>query len=71
MKSSSSSSSGPASEWTELLTHCIRSSRQARIYFADEVLFKHLNRFQEYLIDCPSADVRQKKSFELHFLFPP
>jgi len=22
------------------------------------VLFKHLNRFQEYLIDCSAADIR-------------
>lgn len=48
---------GNASEWTELLSHCIRCSRQARIYIAQEVLFKHPNRFQEYLLDCPTADV--------------
>lgn len=59
MRNESSSSSGPANEWTELLSHCIRSSRQARIYLANEVLFKHPSRFQEYLIDCPSADVSE------------
>lgn len=50
--------SGPANDWTELLVHCIRWSRSARIYFAEEVLFKYPNRFQEYLIDCTSAEIR-------------
>jgi hypothetical protein len=50
-------SSGPANDWTELIIHCIRWSRKARYYLAEEVLFKHPNRFQEYLIDCTSAEV--------------
>jgi hypothetical protein len=50
-------SSGPANDWTELIIHCIRWSRKARYYLAEEVLFKHSNRFQEYLIDCTSAEV--------------
>ncbi|CAF4338544.1 unnamed protein product, partial [Adineta steineri] len=49
---------GPANEWTELIIHCIRWSRKARYYLAEEVLFKHQNRFQEYLIDCTSAEIR-------------
>ncbi|CAF0890240.1 unnamed protein product [Adineta ricciae] len=49
---------GAASEWTELVTHCLRYSRRARQYFVEEVLFKHPNRFHEYLIDCMSADIR-------------
>jgi ubiquitin carboxyl-terminal hydrolase 9/24 len=53
--------SGPASDWSELISHCIRCSRKARAYLAEEVLFKHQNRFQEYLIDCTSPEVRQKK----------
>jgi len=50
-------SSGPANDWTELIIHCIRWSRKARYYLAEEVLFKYPNRFQEYLIDCTSAEV--------------
>jgi ubiquitin carboxyl-terminal hydrolase 9/24 len=55
--------SGVANEWTDLISHCLRSSRKAREYFAEEVLFKHTNRFQEYLIDCPTADVRKQDFF--------
>ncbi|CAF0941972.1 unnamed protein product [Adineta ricciae] len=49
---------GPANEWTELIIHCLRWSRKARYYLAEEVLFKHPSRFQEYLIDCTSAEIR-------------
>ncbi|CAF3511540.1 unnamed protein product [Adineta steineri] len=49
---------GQASDWTELINQCIRHSRKARQYFAEEVLFEHLNRFQEYLVDCTSAEIR-------------
>jgi hypothetical protein len=53
--------SGPAADWTELISHCVRCSRKARNYLAEEVLFKYPNRFQEYLIDCTSAEVRRMK----------
>ncbi len=59
----SSACSGLASEWYEALFHCLRSSRKAREYFAEEVLFKHPNRFQEYLIDCSAGDVSKVQSF--------
>ena len=49
--------SGPAGDWADLISHCLRSSRAARHYLAEEILNKHSNRFQEYLIDCPSAEV--------------
>ena len=49
--------SGSANDWSELIIHAIRWSRKARYYLAEEVLFKHSNRFQEYLIDCTSAEV--------------
>jgi ubiquitin carboxyl-terminal hydrolase 9/24 len=52
--------SGPANDWGEIITHCIRCSRKARNYLAEEVLFKHPNRFQEYLIDCTSPEVRTR-----------
>lgn len=51
-------SSGPANDWTEWISPCIRYSRKAREYVAEEVLFKHENRFREYLIDCTSAEVK-------------
>jgi hypothetical protein len=58
-------SSGPANDWTELIIHCIRWSRKARYYLAEEVLFKYPNRFQEYLIDCTSAEVNTSSYFFL------
>jgi len=54
--------SGPANEWTENVNACLRLSSKARAYLAEEVLFKHPNRFQEYLIDCTAADVRHSSS---------
>ncbi|CAF5005896.1 unnamed protein product, partial [Rotaria socialis] len=36
---------GPAIDWTELIVHCIRWSRKARYYLAEEVLFKYPTRF--------------------------
>ena len=62
-------SSGPANDWTELIIHCIRWSKKARCYLAEEVLFKHQNRFQEYLIDCTSAELLfQKHTFYINWL---
>ncbi|CAF3635592.1 unnamed protein product [Rotaria socialis] len=49
---------GQTNEWTEAISHCLRLSRKARYYLANEVLVKYPNRFQEYLIDCTSADIR-------------
>ncbi|CAF1148229.1 unnamed protein product [Rotaria sordida] len=49
---------GPTNDWTESISHCLRLSRKARYYLADELLVKHPNRFQEYLIDCTSPEVR-------------
>ena len=66
---SENSSSGPANDWTELIIHCLRWSNKARFYLAEEVLFKHANRFQEYLIDCTSAEVNHSSSsFFLFYL---
>lgn len=59
--------SGPAADWTELISHCVRCSRKARNYLAEEVLFKYPNRFQEYLIDCTSAEVRRMKKTKKNF----
>ncbi|CAF1316830.1 unnamed protein product, partial [Didymodactylos carnosus] len=49
---------GPANDWSELIGQYIRFSRKARHFMSEEVLFKHPNRFQEYLIDCTSAEIR-------------
>ncbi|CAF3682375.1 unnamed protein product [Rotaria sp. Silwood1] len=49
---------GQINEWIDPISHCLRLSRKARYYLADELLIKHPNRFHEYLIDCTSAEVR-------------
>ncbi|CAF0895252.1 unnamed protein product, partial [Didymodactylos carnosus] len=49
---------GPASDWSDLIGQYIRVSRKARHFMSEEVLFKHPNRFQEYLIDCTFAEIR-------------
>ena len=36
---------------------CLRHSARARLYLAEEILIKHPNRFQEFLIDCTSPEV--------------
>ncbi|CAF2989599.1 unnamed protein product, partial [Rotaria sp. Silwood2] len=48
----------PTNEWTDSISHCLRLSRKARYNLADELLVKYPNRFQEYLIDCTSPEVR-------------
>ena len=54
--------SGSANEWNELISYYVRFSPNVSKYLIDEVLFKYPNRFQEYLIDCTSAEV-QKNQF--------
>lgn len=36
----------------------LRHSKNVRIWFAHYVLFNAPNRFSEYLLECPSAEVR-------------
>ena len=50
---------GPAQEWYELLTLQLRYSKAARAWFCQEALFAHPSRFCEYILECPTAEVRQ------------
>ncbi|VDH98041.1 ubiquitin carboxyl-terminal hydrolase 9/24 [Mytilus galloprovincialis] len=49
---------GPASEWYETLSSHLRPSKKVRSWFANNVLFAHPNRFAEYLLECPTSEVR-------------
>ncbi|XP_023706840.1 probable ubiquitin carboxyl-terminal hydrolase FAF-X isoform X1 [Cryptotermes secundus] len=49
---------GTATEWYDVLCHHLRSSRAVRAWFAHNVLFQHPHRFCEYLLSCPSTEVR-------------
>ena len=49
---------GPASEWYELLTSHMKTSKKVRAWFCHKVLFEHPTRFCEYILECPTAEVR-------------
>ena len=49
---------GVASDWYEALLGPMRVSKQARLWFGQRVLLDHPQRFCEYLLQCPSAEVR-------------
>ncbi|XP_052519968.1 probable ubiquitin carboxyl-terminal hydrolase FAF-X [Budorcas taxicolor] len=49
---------GPASDWYDALCILLRHSKNVRFWFAHNVLFSVSNRFSEYLLECPSAEVR-------------
>ncbi|XP_054167467.1 probable ubiquitin carboxyl-terminal hydrolase FAF-X [Oppia nitens] len=49
---------GPALDWYEILTLHLKVSESIRMWFITKVLLAHQNRFSEYLLECPSADVR-------------
>ncbi|XP_061917685.1 probable ubiquitin carboxyl-terminal hydrolase FAF-X isoform X1 [Entelurus aequoreus] len=49
---------GPASDWYDALCVLLRHSKNVRYWFAHNVLFAYPNRFSEYLLECPSAEVR-------------
>ncbi|XP_054553726.1 probable ubiquitin carboxyl-terminal hydrolase FAF-X [Talpa occidentalis] len=49
---------GPASDWYDALCLLLRHSKNVRFWFAHNVLFNVSNRFSEYLLECPSAEVR-------------
>uniref|UniRef100_A0A8C9SFP8 ubiquitinyl hydrolase 1 n=1 Tax=Scleropages formosus TaxID=113540 RepID=A0A8C9SFP8_SCLFO len=49
---------GPASDWYDALCILLRHSKNVRCWFAHNVLFAHTTRFSEYLLECPSAEVR-------------
>ena len=49
---------GPAADWYELLTAHFRGSKRVRAWFCQKVLFDHPSRFCEYILECPTAEVR-------------
>jgi ubiquitin carboxyl-terminal hydrolase 9/24 len=49
---------GSSQEWYEALTQHLRYSRQVRAWFCQKVLFAHPSRFCEYILECPTAEVR-------------
>ena len=49
---------GVASDWSEALLGPLRVSKEARFWFGKHVLLEHPQRFCEYLLQCPSAEVR-------------
>ena len=49
---------GPASEWYDLMTSHLRVSKRVRAWFCQKVLFDHPTRFCEYILECPTPEVR-------------
>ena len=49
---------GPAADWYDLLTAHLRGSKRVRAWFCQKVLFDHPSRFCEYILECPTAEVR-------------
>ncbi|XP_018561344.1 probable ubiquitin carboxyl-terminal hydrolase FAF-X isoform X3 [Anoplophora glabripennis] len=49
---------GPAMEWCDVLCLHLRTSATIRSWFAHNMLFNHMSRFCEYLLSCPSNEVR-------------
>jgi ubiquitin carboxyl-terminal hydrolase 9/24 len=49
---------GPAQEWYEAITQHLRFSRTVRNWFCQKVLFAQPTRFCEYILECPTAEVR-------------
>ncbi|XP_057352255.1 probable ubiquitin carboxyl-terminal hydrolase FAF-X isoform X2 [Manis pentadactyla] len=49
---------GPASDWYDALCILLHHCKNVRFWFAQNVLFNVPNRFSEYLLECPSAEVR-------------
>lgn len=49
---------GPANEWYDALCIHMRNSKTVRSWFVHNVLFSHTTRFAEYLLECPSSEVR-------------
>ena len=50
---------GPANEWYDAVCVLLRPSKSARLWFAKSCLFNQMDRFSEYLLECPSAEVRR------------
>ena len=53
---------GNATDWYEILSQHLRCSAATRHWFSTNMLFAQPARFSEYLLECPSAEVRQAVS---------
>ncbi|XP_077293704.1 ubiquitin carboxyl-terminal hydrolase-like faf isoform X2 [Arctopsyche grandis] len=49
---------GPASDWSDILLQHLRCSPAIRAWFAVNAMFQHSHRMCEYLLACPSPEVR-------------
>ncbi|XP_066261614.1 ubiquitin carboxyl-terminal hydrolase 9X [Euwallacea similis] len=49
---------GLAMDWCDVLCLHLRASPSIRLWFAMNMLFNHMSRFCEYLLGCPSNEVR-------------
>ncbi|BFZ00611.1 hypothetical protein BsWGS_03650 [Bradybaena similaris] len=49
---------GPAADWSDALHIHLRTSKNVRSWFALNVIFKNANILTEYLLECPSSEVR-------------
>ncbi|EDO35056.1 predicted protein [Nematostella vectensis] len=59
---------GPANEWYDAVAALLRQSSAVRWWFAKEVLFAQPDRFSEYLLESPTAEVRHAFAKILVFL---
>ena len=50
--------SGPANEWYDTFQPYFSYSQTIRQWFSKNVLLKHPERISQYLLECPSAEVR-------------
>ena len=57
---------GLAGEWVNSLLSLLKCSKFLRFWFATTALFRHPERFVEYLLECPNEDVR--KIYEIEYL---
>ncbi|XP_047523488.1 probable ubiquitin carboxyl-terminal hydrolase FAF [Pieris napi] len=48
---------GPATDWHDIICQHLRCSQTVRAWFATD-LFKHTHRLGDYLLSCPTSDVR-------------
>ena len=51
---------GLASEWVNSLLSLLKCSKYMRFWFATSALFRHPERFVEYLLECPNQEVRER-----------
>lgn len=50
---------GSANDWYDAFAFHLRTSKNVRLWFIEQVLLQHPSRFSEYLLECPSIEVRQ------------